>query len=100
MTLSRWGSRGSIVWGATLALTVGFAVGEWANPEDGYLAFWFDPKGPREPVKVFHSAELPNLWTHLDWFEGRDWPRTQVPVELADGRRVVANLYQRVGKPT
>ena len=81
--------------------------GEWLDgwvtgfrgEEDGYPAFWFDPKGPREPIKVLHSAELPKVWTHLDWFEGKDWPRIQVPVELADGRRIVANLYQRVGRP-
>jgi hypothetical protein len=66
---------------------------------DGYPAFWYSPEGPRHEVKVFHSAELPKLWHHLDWFEGKDWPRTQVPVELADGRTVTANLYQRRGKP-
>jgi gamma-glutamylcyclotransferase (GGCT)/AIG2-like uncharacterized protein YtfP len=81
--------------------------GEWLDgwlhgyrgEEDGYPAFWHSPAGPRHPVKVFHSAELPKIWAHLDWFEGKDWPRTVVPVELADGRQVRANLYQRVGRP-
>jgi len=50
-------------------------------------------------VKVFHSSSLPALWGHLDWFEGKNWPRRVVPVELADGRTVEANLYQRVGNP-
>jgi gamma-glutamylcyclotransferase (GGCT)/AIG2-like uncharacterized protein YtfP len=81
--------------------------GEWLDgwvrghrgEEDGYPAFWYDPEGPRHAVKVFHSAELPKLWTHLDWFEGPSWPRRVVPVELADGRTVEANLYQRTGRP-
>ena len=81
--------------------------GEWLDgwvrgyqgEADGYPAFWYRPDGERLPVKVFHSAELPRLWTHLDWFEGKDYPRIEVPVELADGRTVQANLYQRVGEP-
>jgi gamma-glutamylcyclotransferase (GGCT)/AIG2-like uncharacterized protein YtfP len=81
--------------------------GEWLEgwvtghrgEEDGYPAFWYSPDGPRHAVKVFHSVELPGLWAHLDWFEGPSWPRRVVPVELADGRTVEANLYQRVGQP-
>ena len=81
--------------------------GEWLDgwvrgyvgEEDGYPAFWYSPDAARQPVKVFHSAELPGIWSHLDWFEGKNWPRTVVPVELAQGGTVQANLYQRVGRP-
>jgi gamma-glutamylcyclotransferase (GGCT)/AIG2-like uncharacterized protein YtfP len=81
--------------------------GEWLDgqvhgqrgEEDGYPAFWYDPDGPLHQVKVFHSAELPGIWAHLDWFEGKSWQRRLVPIDLADGRRVEANLYQRVGSP-
>jgi len=81
--------------------------GEWLDgwvtgfrgEEDGYPAFWYSPDGPRQEVKVFHSSSLPALWGHLDWFEGKNWPRRVVPVELSDGRTVEANLYQRVGEP-
>jgi len=59
--------------------------GEWLDgwvhgfrgEEDGYPAFWYSAAGPRHAVKVFHSAELPKLWAHLDWFEGKNWPRGQ-----------------------
>src|ERR687885_200619 len=81
--------------------------GEWLDAwvrghlgeEDGLPAFWYSPSGPRHPVKVFHSAALPGIWPHLDWFEGSRWQRRVVPVELADGRSVQANLYERVGRP-
>ena len=81
--------------------------GEWLDgwvcgyrgEEDGYPAFWYSPEGPRHAVKVLHSEGLPAIWAHLDWFEGSGWPRRVVPVELADGRIVQANLYQRVGEP-
>ena len=74
-------------------------VNGYRGEEEGYPAFWHSPEGPRHPIKVFHSAELPRIWAHLDWFEGKSWPRTVVPIELADGRRLRANLYQRVGRP-
>jgi len=81
--------------------------GEWLDgwvrgyvgEEDGYPAFWYSSDGARQPVKVFHSAELPSIWSHLDWFEGKKWLRTVVAVELARGGAVQANLYQRVGRP-
>lgn len=81
--------------------------GEWLDgwvhgyrgEQDGFPAFWHSPEGPRQAVKLFHSAELPKIWAHLDWFEGKHWRRMVVPVELPDGRTVLANLYQRVGRP-
>ena len=81
--------------------------GEWLDgwvrghrgEEGGLPAFWYSAVGPRHAVKVFHSAELPAVWAHLDWFEGRRWRRRVVPVELADGRSVQANLYETVGGP-
>jgi hypothetical protein len=76
----------------------GWVTGD-RGEEDDYPAFWYSPDGPRQAVKVFYSVELSGLWDHLDWFEGPNWPRRVVPVELADGRTVEANLYERVGQP-
>jgi gamma-glutamylcyclotransferase (GGCT)/AIG2-like uncharacterized protein YtfP len=61
--------------------------------ERAFPVFTFDPAGPAVTVHVLHSAMLPAHWARLDAFEGDDYVRLPVPVELADGTCVVANLY-------
>lgn len=59
----------------------------------GYPGFEPSADGERIPVKVFTSPELPDHWDRLDEFEGDDYRRIVIPVELVDGTRVVAQIY-------
>jgi len=64
----------------------------------GYPAF---RRGTGEvPVSVLTSPELPEHWTRLDEFEGADYRRILVPVTLASGAIVVANLYEYIAQIT
>jgi gamma-glutamylcyclotransferase (GGCT)/AIG2-like uncharacterized protein YtfP len=51
-----------------------------------------DPAGPKVAIQVFTSADLPAHWARLDAFEGEDYRRVLVEVEVA-GETVTANLY-------
>ncbi len=59
----------------------------------GFPALIHNEDGPAVPVDVLDSDELPAHWQRLDDFEGADYTRLLVPVDLEDGRRIVANLY-------
>jgi len=59
----------------------------------GFPALVPDARGERIPVDVLESAELCASWPRLDAFEGQDYARVLVEVELEAGARVVANLY-------
>lgn len=58
----------------------------------GFPALVWDPDGPRVPVQVFTSRELPAHWARLDAFEGDAYRRIVVPVRLGT-ERVPANIY-------
>ena len=56
----------------------------------------FRPGNGEVPVSVLTSPQLPEHWTRLDEFEGADYRRILVPVTLASGAIVVANLYEYI----
>jgi gamma-glutamylcyclotransferase (GGCT)/AIG2-like uncharacterized protein YtfP len=60
----------------------------------GYPAF--RPGDGQVPVSVLTSPQLPEHWARLDEFEGDDYRRILVPVTLAGGAIVVANLYEYI----
>jgi gamma-glutamylcyclotransferase (GGCT)/AIG2-like uncharacterized protein YtfP len=55
---------------------------------------WIPDSDERIPVKLFTSEELPEQWDHIDTFEGGDYVRILVPVEIVGGAPVIANIYQ------
>jgi gamma-glutamylcyclotransferase (GGCT)/AIG2-like uncharacterized protein YtfP len=62
----------------------------------GYPAFLRRPGNGLVPVSVLTSAALSEHWARLDEFEGADYRRILVPVTLASGAVVVANLYEYI----
>jgi gamma-glutamylcyclotransferase (GGCT)/AIG2-like uncharacterized protein YtfP len=63
------------------------------GPDEVYPGLVLDPAGPRVPVAVLTSAELPEHWARLDAFEGPDYRRVVVPVELDAGGAIAAQCY-------
>jgi gamma-glutamylcyclotransferase (GGCT)/AIG2-like uncharacterized protein YtfP len=55
---------------------------------------WIPDSDERVPVKLLASEGLPEQWERIDAFEGGDYVRILVPVEIVDGAPVVANIYQ------
>ncbi len=51
----------------------------------GYPALVLDADGDTIEVHLFRSADLPNHWSRLDDFEGREYRRAAVQVETEDG---------------
>jgi len=49
----------------------------------GYPGLTLDPNGPDVPVQLFESGDLPAHWDRLDRFEGEDYRRIEVDVEIA-----------------
>lgn len=74
----------------------------WQGTVTGHRAerqwpvFTFAERGPRVPVWLLHSHELPTQWQALDAFEGSDYRRILVPVWHGDQLFAVANLYEAV----
>lgn len=64
---------------------------------NGYPAFLRRPGNGQVPVSVLTSSVLPAHWPRLDEFEGADYRRILVPVTLASGSVVMANLYEYIG---
>lgn len=60
----------------------------------GYPGFVADAAGPRVPVMVLSSPALPLAWPALDRFEGSEYRRTIVTVEMAGGEPVEAQIYE------
>jgi gamma-glutamylcyclotransferase (GGCT)/AIG2-like uncharacterized protein YtfP len=60
----------------------------------GYPGFVHDPAGPRVPVMVLSSPTLATAWDALDDFEGREYRRIVVDVELESGETVPAGIYE------
>ncbi len=59
----------------------------------GDPVFTWSEQAPPVPVQVLIAAGLPAHWPALDAFEGSDYWRILVPVQLRDGALAVANLY-------
>jgi hypothetical protein len=58
----------------------------------GYNVFQWQSEGQKVPALLFESDDLPAGWKALDEFEGDDYCRITIPVEV-DGRYTVANVY-------
>ena len=82
------GLRGTWLSGAVRGCLIeqGWAAG------DGYPALVLDPQGNSIAVQVFISADLPDHWPRLDAFEGADYRRAPVMVEIGNDR-VEAWIY-------
>ena len=66
--------------------------------EQGFPGIVLDDQGPPVAMDVFESADLPDHWARLDAFEGKDYQRIAVPVELDDGSVVEAGIYVIAGR--
>jgi gamma-glutamylcyclotransferase (GGCT)/AIG2-like uncharacterized protein YtfP len=60
----------------------------------GLPAFRSRPDGPRVPVRLLVSKELPAHWKRLDQFEGEQYRRILIPVLRGQELVTVANLYE------
>lgn len=58
----------------------------------GYPGLRPDPDGPEVAVQVFASADLPAHWARLDAFEGSEYERVPIAVDLG-GETVTAQIY-------
>lgn len=58
----------------------------------GYPGLRPDPMGPEVMVQLFTSEDLPDHWDRLDAFEGEEYERVVVTVDLG-AYSVKANLY-------
>lgn len=58
----------------------------------GFPGLIWNPSGDRVAVQLFESQDLERHWERLDAFEGEDYQRLLIPVEL-DGSLVAANIY-------
>jgi len=59
----------------------------------GFPGMTWDPQAQPVSVQLFTSTQLPIHWHHLDSFEGSDYRRILVPLEVPDDV-VVANIYE------
>jgi gamma-glutamylcyclotransferase (GGCT)/AIG2-like uncharacterized protein YtfP len=63
------------------------------GPAEGYEGFVPDAEGPEVQVAVLLSEQLERSWREIDDFEGQGYERRRLPVRLADGRTIEANIY-------
>lgn len=59
----------------------------------GYPGIILDELGPPVAGFVFSSESLASAWKVLDEFEGQEYQRCLVPVQLQAGGEVVAHIY-------
>lgn len=59
----------------------------------GFPGLEWDPDGPTVPVQVLTAPDLDAHWDRIDAFEGDDYRRTLVAVELDAGAVVPAFIY-------
>jgi gamma-glutamylcyclotransferase (GGCT)/AIG2-like uncharacterized protein YtfP len=57
-----------------------------------------DPACPEVAVQVFESADLPGHWARLDAFEGDEYERVAIDVEVG-GEVVRAQIYALQPEP-
>jgi gamma-glutamylcyclotransferase (GGCT)/AIG2-like uncharacterized protein YtfP len=62
------------------------------GPGQAFPGLRLDAAGPPVEVLVFTSADLPAHWARLDAFEGADYGRVLVEVEI-EGATVRGNIY-------
>ena len=69
-----------------------------AQEEDGYrVVYWrWDGTRQRVSVRLLVSRDLYREWERLDQYAGSSYQRILVPVDLASGMMIVANLYEGV----
>lgn len=65
----------------------------------GYPGLRPDPLGPEVPVQLFTSDDLPAHWARLDAFEGDEYERVVIDVDLGT-HSVPAWLYALRPEPT
>lgn len=59
----------------------------------GFRAFKYDPAGEEIPAWLFSSPALPEKFPDLDDFEGDDYQRILIPVNVG-GQKILANIYE------
>jgi gamma-glutamylcyclotransferase (GGCT)/AIG2-like uncharacterized protein YtfP len=59
---------------------------------DGYRIFRWDEKGSRVDAQLLSSPKLPGAWPEIDEFEGADYRRRVIPVEVG-GKKLLASVY-------
>lgn len=64
----------------------------------GFPGFLWDGSNTPVAAQVFSSPDLPRHWQRLDEFEGAEYQRILVPVEMEDGEIGVCNVYEVVGE--
>ena len=76
----------------------GWLVASGGGSAVGYPGLRPDPEGPVVAVQVFASADLPAHWARLDAFEGDEYERVSVAVDLG-GEVVTAHTYALKPEP-
>ena len=66
---------------------------------DGFPGMEWIPTAGEIPVLVFTSDDLTPHWARIDAFEGGDYRRILIPVDLDAGGLVVANIYELRREP-
>jgi gamma-glutamylcyclotransferase (GGCT)/AIG2-like uncharacterized protein YtfP len=69
----------------------------WGAAE-GYPGLIPDPYGPEVHVQLFFSDDLPAHWARLDAFEGEEYERIAVEVDLGT-HSVIAQIYALKPEP-
>jgi gamma-glutamylcyclotransferase (GGCT)/AIG2-like uncharacterized protein YtfP len=59
----------------------------------GFPGFLWDGSNAPVAAQVFSSRDLPRHWQRLDDFEGAEYQRILVPVEVEDAEIEVCNVY-------
>lgn len=70
----------------------GWRVESGWGAAQGYPGLRPDPAGPEVAVQVFASDDLPRHWARLDAFEGDEYERVAIDVNLG-GEVVAAQVY-------
>ena len=55
---------------------------------NGFERLHWDPSGEELKAKLFESPDLPDHWDRLDRFEGPDYRRLLIPVEIDRGMEI------------
>jgi gamma-glutamylcyclotransferase (GGCT)/AIG2-like uncharacterized protein YtfP len=77
----------------------GLLHAEGWGASEGFPGMEWIPTADRIRVLVFTSDDLPRHWARIDAFEGGDYRRILVPVDLDTGEVVVANIYEVKREP-
>ena len=70
----------------------GWKVESGWGAAQGYPGLRPDPDGPQVAVLVFSSDDLAAHWARLDAFEGDEYERVQIAVDVG-GETVTAQIY-------